>query len=163
MVTTLLYIWVEFDAITIADRLPFYLHSETRPDFHDEVPAQEADWVDAFEFLTEPTSIKRINKSSFFIFFNSESNADSFCLCKAIGLLKPKLLLTLENAEGEENYNIWIDGNNSLVYAPEGLEDPEDDERYNRNLSAADRKQLDLLDDDPEKALVYLSEVLLHE
>lgn len=160
MVTTLLYIWVEFDAITIADRLPFYLHSETRPDFHDEVPLQEADWVDAFEFLPEPTLIKRINKSSFFIFFNSESKPNSFELCNAIGLLKPKLLLTLENVEGDESYDMWIDGSNSLVYAPEDLENQDDNLKFNSNLTQSERFELELLHDEPERSLAFLAEVL---
>lgn len=161
MVTTLLYIWVEFDVMPIADRLSFYLHSETRPDFHDEVPLQEADWVDAFEFLPEPTSIKRINKSSLFIFFDSELNPDSFELCKAIGLFKPKLLLTLESVEGDDSYDRWSDGNNTLVYAPEGLENQEDNLKYNNNLSQNEILELDLLSDEPERALAYVADVIL--
>jgi hypothetical protein len=137
----------------------FYLDPETRPDFPDEVPASEAAWVEAFELLPDPSSIDQLDDCTVSVYFDDESDAEPHQICAAIALLEPVSLLSWEAIECEVYYQSWKRGNNTLLYAPEGLENPQDDEKYNRNLDEATRKRLDELDGEPEEALRYLSEI----
>lgn len=45
-----------------AKRIPFYLEAETRPDFPEDVPDLEADWVDVFEVIEEPDLIELVDE-----------------------------------------------------------------------------------------------------
>jgi len=45
-----------------AKRLPFYLNAETRPDFPEDVPDLEAEWVDVFEVMEDPDLIELVDE-----------------------------------------------------------------------------------------------------
>ena len=45
-----------------AKRLPFYLNIETRPDFPEDVPESEAEWIDIFEVMEEPDLVELIDE-----------------------------------------------------------------------------------------------------
>lgn len=158
-VTTQLCLRIAFPKPSGCQRLMFYLDPETRPDFPDEVPESEATWVEAFELLPDPSSMEQVDDTTVSVYFDDESDAEPHQICEAIALLEPDSLLSWEVVECEVYYQRWKDGNNTLIYAPEGLEDPQEDEKYNRNLDEAIRKRLDELDGEPEEALRLLSEI----
>jgi hypothetical protein len=158
-VTSHFCLWVKFPTASSCKRLIFYLDPDTRPDFPDEVPESEVEWVEVFELLPDPCSIEQIDEYTLTVYFDDESDAEPHRVCAAIALLEPDSVLSWESVEGEVYYQSWVGSDNTLLYAPQGLEDPDDDEKYNRNLNEATRKHLDELDGMPEEALRFLSEM----
>lgn len=158
MVYANLLIWARFADATSRDRLAFYLDPETRPDFPEEAPESEASWVDHFELLPDPDQIERLSGNVLLVYFGEEADAQPDQVCEAIGLLSPTQLLMRENIEGDVFYHSWQDGQSTLIYAADGLDDPDDDTRYNRQLGDAVRRHLDGLRDSPKRALQYLAE-----
>lgn len=158
-VTTQLCLRITFAEPSSCQRLMFYLDPETRPDFPDEVPDAEAAWVEVFELLPDPSSLEQVDDKTVSVYFDDESDAEPHQICTAIALLEPVRVLSWEVIECEVFYQSWQGGNNTLLYAPEGLDDPQDDKKYNRNLDEATRKRLDELDGEPEEALRFLAEL----
>jgi hypothetical protein len=159
-VTSQLCLWIKFPKASNCKRLIFYLDPDTRPDFPDEVPEAEAKWVGIFELLPDPCSIEQIDEHTVSVYFDDEADAEAHQICAAIALLEPDNILSWESIEGEVYYKSWQGGDNTLIYAPEGLEDPMDDKKYNRVLNEETRKHLDELHGTPDEALRFLSEIL---
>lgn len=163
MVYASLVIWVRFADTSSCDRLAFYLDPDTRPDFPDEVPESEASWVDHFELLPDPDQLERVSGDVLLIHFGDDADAQPDQVCEAISLLSPTQLLTREDIEGEVVYHSWQGAQSTLVYAEEGLDDPDDDRRYNRRLDDATRRYLDRLRDSPKSALQFLAKQSLKD
>lgn len=161
MVNAQLLLWIRLPKALACERLIFYLDSATRPDFPDEVPENEAAWVEAFELLPDPSELHRIDASTLMAYFDDESGAEPSSVCEAIALFSPVQLLSWEDVEGEVLYQSWQGDSGTLLYAPEALEDPEDEIKYNRCLNEAVRQRLVELGDNPDQALRYLAEHVL--
>jgi hypothetical protein len=159
-VTSQLCLRVTFDDHLKCERLKFYLDPDTRPDFPDEVPDIESDWVGVFELLPDPCLIDLIDDCVVSVYFDDESDADPHQICTAIALLQPTGMLSWEMIEGEVIFQQWQGGDNMLLYAPGGLEDPEDDKKYNRKLDQVTRSKLDELIGMPVEALQFLANTL---
>ena len=108
--------------------------------------------------LPGPSDITFVSDQTLLVYFDDETEADTHEICLAIDLLSPLQVLSWEDIEGDIYYQQWKGGENALIYAPQGLDNLEDDQKYNRILSERDRRTLDRLNAEPARALAYLAE-----
>ena len=150
-------IYVRCSSASQCERLVFYLDAETRPSFPEDVPASEADRVEAFEFLPVPTDLHRPSSASLLAYFDEgvDSFGDIEGIMGAIALAEPAALyLYFADDEETQHYYRHAEGELEFLYSEVPLDDG--DEEYNRRLDEKLRKELDTFDD-PGKGLVFLA------
>jgi hypothetical protein len=142
------------------DRLALYLDGATRPDFPEEVPEQEADWVDAFEPLPVP-ELEVKDDDILIAYFDGDTTdeLDLPRICEAVNLFAPQRMLSYTFLGDTELFEEWQAGDPKLIWSVVELDDPDDDLRYNRNLDKPTQQELQrLLDrDSPDRALMVLA------
>jgi len=145
------------DAVML-DRINTYLASETRPDFPEDVPESEEEWVDAFEIIPYPEKIKRPEPEVMILEFYDEADISREFpedLAHAISLSNPELILSYSFLEDCVLYDKWQGVRYETIWGDCYLEDDQEAE-----LDAQTIKQLQKFGDDHNKILMYLSEVL---
>ncbi len=125
------------------ERLAFYLDEATRPDFPDEVPAEEADLVRAFESVDAPAQLLKPSATELVASFEMPSGDTQYALASVLGRFGAEKAIWHESDGGELNvYYCYRDGDFHFLYSPQPLDDPEDEARYNRALPQAARELL---------------------
>lgn len=144
-------------------RLAFYLAEETRPSFPDDVPVQEAAWVNAFEFL--PTAeLEQPDDYTLVAHFSNDSGFGDELdeVLDAVALTGPETIYFHAFLGDNEWYARYRKGRQELVWAVAGLDDPDDDERLNRNLSDADKERI-ITAGGPARSLSVLAQIDVQE
>ena len=138
-------------------RITFFLDGETRPDFYDEVSENEHDMVDAFEDALTPNSIRLPSDNELIAEFHPDDLKELEAVLKAVELLKPdKLLAFFADDEETQHYYQFTDNRLQFIYSEIEFDDPEDNEKYNQNLTSAVAKKISNMEDKGE-ALAYLA------
>ena len=119
------------------DRLRYYLEPETRPDFPEDVPADEAALVELFEEMPDPEEMNRVAECELIVYFGEDAFSAKELLPKVLPRFQVKQALWYEDSTEHQEYYRFEDDSFEFLYSPEPLESPEDDERYNRELSQA--------------------------
>jgi len=150
-------IYVQCSKADELKRIEFYLNGETRPDFPEDVPSGEAQFVEAFEFVPVPESLKILSADALAAHFYPDSLEEVKDLVKALALFKPGKLFMFFSDDGEtHHYYRYQDGSLCFVFSEIPLDDSEDEKKYNRNLPTELAKTIENMDD-KGKALELLA------
>lgn len=118
------------------DRLRFYLDAKTRPDFSDEVPAEEEELVDCFEYVDVPTDIIRLSPKELLVYFEMFTGQPNHDIAPTLGWFQPKQVLWHESDGGDlDIYYCYRDGKFEFFYSPQALTEEQDEQQYNQNIS----------------------------
>lgn len=125
-------------------RLKIYLNEDTRPDFPEDAPQNEADWVEPFEFLENPDSIKEIDEKTLLVAFYPEETDftdDAKELMKTLlEIVQVESIIYCELGEDWTMFEYLTKDKRKLLWAVDGLDDPEDDDKYNSFLSKEEKE-----------------------
>lgn len=150
-------IYVLCDEIALCERIAFFLRSETRPLFPEDVPAHEENLVAAFEEVDTPTSLRcdgTTLDANFGDFYDFES---AEVLVKAVALLAPReIYLYFADDEETQHYYRYAEGGLQFLFSEIPL-DPEREARFNRRLPEHLRNAL-LNCEDPADGLRLIAE-----
>jgi hypothetical protein len=149
---------------SVSDRLCYYFDPKTRPDFPEDVPDEEAELVDYFEEMPDPEVIKKPTDRELIVYFDEDALEVRELLPNILQHFSMKQALFYEESIEHQAYYRFEEDSFEFFYSPVPLEFPDDEERYNRNLSGsmqaelkqARRKGID-------KALLYLGRKLNEE
>lgn len=145
------------------ERLAFYLREESRPEFPDEVPENEAAWVEAFEFLPA-VELERMDDRMMVAHFNSDSGFGDELedILDAVALTGPEEIYFHAFLGDNEWYGRYRSGHKELIWATTGLDDPDEDQRLNQNLSEEEKERLESAGG-PAQALAVLAQMYLNK
>lgn len=127
------------------ERLQLYLNEETRPDLPEEVPTEEADWVEPFEFMEQPDNVTKVTDKDLLITFYPDEtdfteDAESFIkiLVHTVGIAS---VLYGELGEDWTTFELIQKQKRTLLWSVEVLPDP-DERQYNQHLSKEEKVRL---------------------
>jgi len=125
-------------------RLQTYLNEDTRPDFPEDAPKEEADWVEPFEFLENPDGVKEIDNKTLLVEFYPEETDFTDEAKELIKILleivQVESIIYCELGEDWTMFEYYTKDNRQLLWAVDGLDDPESEEKYNSFLSKAEKE-----------------------
>lgn len=138
-------------------RIRYYLESETRPDFPEDVPESEADWVDAYEAVPYPERIDQPDDHTLLLFYDGDDLGElPEDIAFAIALSCPELVLSHSDLEDHLLFERWQDGGYEIVW--------DTNERYKEDFANPWDDQtfaaLKALEERPEQVLLSLAEKL---
>lgn len=139
------------------NRVRCYLDAGTRPDFPEDVPVAEADWVDTYEEIPYPERIDQSDDHTLLLFYDGDDLGElPEDIAPAIALSHPQLILSHSDLEDHLLFERWQDGSYEIVWDAnerytEDFANPWDDQTL---------KTLKTLEDRPEQVLLFLAENL---
>lgn len=126
-------------------RLQVHFNEESRYDFPEDAPKEEAEWVEPFEFLENPDGIKEINEKTLLIEFYPEETDftdDAKELIKILlEVVKVESIIYCELGEDWTMFEYLTQDKRQLLWAVEGLDDDESEEKYNSFLSEEEKER----------------------
>ncbi|WP_299871368.1 hypothetical protein [uncultured Cocleimonas sp.] len=116
---------IHSDNQALIKRLPHYFDSKTRPDFAEDVPENEAQWIDVFEVIEDPDRIKPIDDYHLAVSFNpdeSDYSNEMQDLCEAlVETVGVKQVIYYQYSDyGAEMYRLNFDGIVGFAWDDEG-------------------------------------------
>lgn len=124
--------------------LQVYLNEDTRPDFPEDVSKEEAEWVEPFEFLENPDSIKEIDDKTLLVEFYPEETDftdEAKKLIKTLlEIVQVESIIYCELGEDWTMFEYYSKDNRQLLWAVDGLDDPVSEEKYNSFLSKEEKE-----------------------
>jgi len=131
------YLYINFNGVELAQRFAFFMNEDTRPDFPDEVPENEAPLVDIFELMPDGGQMQWPSETECTLQFYEDAFEAKEQLILALPYFDIKLALLCEDDFDYCHYKRF-DGNFfDFLYSPEALDFEDDDEQHNRQLSEA--------------------------
>ncbi len=125
-------------------RLQIYLDEDTRPDFPEDAPQEEAEWVEPFEFLENPDSIKEIDDKTLLVEFYPEetdfTDEAKELIKTLLEIVQVESIIYCELGEDWTIFENYTIDNRQLLWAVDGLDDPESEEKYNSFLSKEEKE-----------------------
>lgn len=140
-------IYVRCGAIAQCDRIAFFLRSETRPLFPEDVPEHEENLVEAFEDAETPTSLQSDGTTLAAYFDQFEGFDTAEATVKAIAAMQPSdIYLFFANDEETRHYYRYAQGELRFLLSELPL-DGEDDVRLNRNVPGPVKAKIEKFED----------------
>jgi hypothetical protein len=137
-------------------RIGIYLEPDTRPDFPEDVPEEEADWVDAYEVVPYPERLERPDEYTLLLFYDGDDLGElPEDLANALVLSQPSMILSYSDLEDHVLFERWVDQRYESVWDVHGMYEEESE-----LLSEEQITQLKEYEETPDKALLYLSTIL---
>ena len=136
------------DAATAA-RIQFYLDENTRPDYADEVPADEKPLFEAMEFAEVPIKIEQPNDSTIYAWFEFIEPEDVIGIFRAFDALEGEIERHAYFADDEE-YRVYLQYLNGELKPIYTIEDDKgiDDTLWSMDW---DKKALDWIIENKQK------------
>ena len=126
------------------NRLQVYFDEESRYDFPEDAPKEEAEWVEPFEFLENPDGVKEIDKKNLLVEFYPEETDftdEAKALIKTlVEIVGVESIIYCELGEDWTMFEYFSKDMHRLLWAVEGLDDKESDEKYNSFLSKEEKE-----------------------
>ncbi len=125
-------------------RLQAYLNEDSRPDFPEDVPPEEVEWVEPFEFLENPDSIKEIDDKTLLVEFYPEetdfTDEAKELIKTLLEIVQVESIIYCELGEDWTVFENYTKDNHQLLWAVDGLDDQESEEKYNSFLSKEEKE-----------------------
>lgn len=140
------------------DRIILYCHADTRPDFPEDVPDSEEEWVDAYEILPYPNKINRLDVHTLILEFYDECKMGGNLpeeIATAVAMSQPEQILSYSDLEDHTLYERWQGQRYELIWDVDGLY-----EEKSTYLSEIEISKLVQLKESCEQVLLYLIKIL---
>jgi hypothetical protein len=158
------HLYLCFDTTEAAQRFAFYMNTDTRPDFPDDVPEHEAPLVDLFDYMPDCDDMDWPSANECVLYFEEDAFEAKELFPRILPHFSVKLALWCEDGFEYCHYMRFDGEYFDFLYSPEPLEDEDDDKNHNRQLSNA---QMDAVGKGAEKgaehALLALGRALIHD
>ncbi len=141
------------------DRIKSYFVPDTRPDFPEDVPETEEEWVDAFEIIPYPEIIERPDPNVMLLEFDDEADMGPEFhneIAQAVSLTQPDLILSYSFLEDHILYDKWNGNSYETIWGRDYLEDDQEEVLDTQTI-----EQLEKLGEDHNKILLFLLNILV--
>lgn len=129
------YLYLCFETTEVAQRFAFYMDTDTRPDFPDDVPEHEAPLVDLFDYMPDCDEMDWPSETECVLYFEEDTFEAKELFPKILPHFSVTLALWCEDGFEYCHYMRFDSEYFDFLYSPKPLEDEDDDKKHNRQLS----------------------------